>query len=216
MEATSGGPAGPRRAPWLRIPPGRLLAVIAGIAAFALNLALLRTPADQVLVAFAARDLDPGTVLDVDRDLRFEPVRAVDELLGSFVTGPGQADGAVVVDPVSRGAPVLLVALAGDGPGLRAMSVPIDRAHAVGGTLARGDRIDLVSVVDGSAEVLLSGADVLAVPEPRTSLAAGGGFHVVLAVTADDVLAVAEAMHGGSLELVRVTGPAPTGAGGGG
>jgi Flp pilus assembly protein CpaB len=192
-----------------------LLAAIAGIAAFALNLALLRAPADEVLVGFAARDLDTGTVLDADGDLRFEPVRAVDELLGSFVTTPGQADGAVAVRPLSAGRPVLLSDLASAGPEVRAMSVPVDRAHAVGGAIVRGDRIDLVSVVDGDARVLLADADVLAVPEARSSLAAGGGFHVVLAVADADVLAVAEAMQSGTLEVVRIQGPAPTGAGGG-
>ncbi|NIR42072.1 MAG: hypothetical protein GWN79_28650, partial [Actinobacteria bacterium] len=69
-------------------------------------------------------------------------------------------------------------------------------------------------MVDGTARVLLSGADVLAVPETRTGLGGAGGFHVVVAVAAAEVLAVAEAMHAGSLEVVRITGAVPTGAGG--
>ncbi|NIR42071.1 MAG: hypothetical protein GWN79_28645, partial [Actinobacteria bacterium] len=83
------------------LPAGWLLAAVAGVAAFGLNLSLLQRPVDEVRVAVAVRDLDPGSVLDAGRDLRFEPMAADDRLLVSHVTRPEQADGAVVAAPIA-------------------------------------------------------------------------------------------------------------------
>jgi Flp pilus assembly protein CpaB len=91
--------------------------------------------------------------------------------------------------------------------GLRAMSVPIDPSHAVGGSLVAGDRIDLIHVTEAGPRYVLVGAEVLSVATPdRAALTGPTSFHVVLAVTEASALEVAAAINDGKIELVRSTG----------
>jgi Flp pilus assembly protein CpaB len=88
------------------------------------------------------------------------------------------------------------------------MAIPIDPSHAAGGLIRPGDRVDLVDVTrEGGASYVVRDAPVLSISEARTgALAGSGGEHLVIGVTADQVLAVAEAIADGSVDVVVTTG----------
>ncbi len=52
--------------------------------------------------------------------------------------------------------------------GLRAMSIPIDPARAVGGRLAAGDRVDVLFAGERAVSIIVADAEVLAVDAART------------------------------------------------
>jgi len=111
---------------------------------------------------------------------------------------PGElASRAAFIDPAS-------------GAGRRAMSVPIDPAHAVGGAIVAGDRIDLIHVGEAGATYVIVDAEVLTVNlVDRASLGSSAAFSVVIAVESSDALAVAAAIRDGQIEIVRSTGAPP-------
>ena len=91
--------------------------------------------------------------------------------------------------------------------GLRSMSLPIAVAHAAGGTIVAGDRIDVISVLDGSASYVATGIEVIGTSDvDGGSFGSIGDYHIVVAVDAIQALDLAEAIESGSLEMVRSTG----------
>ena len=122
--------------------------------------------------------------------------------------GPGR----VATRAVTAGAPLAPADLAARAApdGLRAMAVPVATAHAVGGRLGPGDRVD---VVDTTATFVARGAEVLAVGP-----GSGGGFgdaggerFVTVAVDAETALRLAHAAADGKVDVVRSTGAPPPG-----
>jgi Flp pilus assembly protein CpaB len=93
---------------------------------------------------------------------------------------------------------------------LRAMSIPIEPEHAVGGNLAPGDRVDVIRTVEDLATYVVTGAEVLSVAsEERGAITGSIDFYVVLAVDADTALSLSEAISSGDIEVVRSTGSTP-------
>ncbi len=90
--------------------------------------------------------------------------------------------------------------------GLRAMSVPVAVAHAAGGTIATGDRIDVISVSDGSAAYVVSDIEVIGVSDVDGGSFTVGEYHIVVAVDAAQALDLAAAIEADSIEIVRSTG----------
>jgi Flp pilus assembly protein CpaB len=100
---------------------------------------------------------------------------------------------------------------------LRAMSIPVEASHAVGGSLAAGDRVDVIQVdEDGRARYVVSGAQLLAVSRPESGVigAASGASSITVAVDAHQALRLATAIRSQRFEIVRSTG-AQEGAGAG-
>jgi Flp pilus assembly protein CpaB len=96
---------------------------------------------------------------------------------------------------------------------LRAMSIPVEAAHAVGGSLAAGDHVDVIQVdEDGQARYVVSSAQVLAVNRPDAGVigAAAGSSSITVAVDARQALRLAAAIRGQRFEIVRSTGAADT------
>ena len=92
----------------------------------------------------------------------------------------------------------------------RAIAIPIEIEHAVGGGLVAGDRIDLIAVTENGPQYVLVGAEVLEVPSTaRGSLTGATGFFVVVAVDHQQALAVAAAIRSGEIEIARSTGSSP-------
>jgi pilus assembly protein CpaB len=214
--AGSGGLVAIARRPWWsRASAGWILMLAMGLAAFVANLAVLRSADDAALVAVAARDLAAGTVLSAG-DLRLVEMDAGPDLLATLLAGDrlGDAEGRVLVGPVEEGALVARSWLRepAAASGRRAISLPVDPEHAVGGTIVVGDRVDVIAVADEGARYVVVGAEVLAVPDRENrGLAGTAAFYVVIAVDAETALAVSEALHSGAVEVVRSTGAAPLG-----
>lgn len=201
-----------RRPWWTRLSAAQVFVVVAGVLAFLANLVVLRGSDDPTLVAVAARDLAAGERITAD-DVSLEPVDAEDSILGSFVTDPDWLEGRVVAVPVPESSPIVagMLRSVAAPDGLRALSLPVPRERAVGGGLEVGDRVDVISVTDGVSRYVAAGVEVLAVPAEQTGLAGAGTHFVVVAVDADQALALTAAVAAGGIDLVRSTGADPAG-----
>lgn len=186
--------------------------VLAAVLAFATNLMVLRSQDETRAVVVAASDLIGGRVVDRS-DFKAVEVDVDDDLFSRLVSWQ-QVDGLVGM-VAARTIP------AGDliGPsdlreastttGLRAMSIPIEPEHAVGGALLPGDRVDLILVQDERPEFVLVDAEVLSVSTNDRGALSVGGFYVVVAVGPERALEVAAAIQDGRIEVIRSTGASP-------
>lgn len=199
-----------RRSPLSRLSAAHLLMVIAAGLAFTVNLVVLRSRDDTAPVVVVAAGVGAGEVVEPS-DFRLVEVDVDESVLSGLfggqevdqLAGMVAAKSLVAGELLSRSALIPVAAASG----LRAMSVPIDPAHAVGGLLVAGDRIDLIHVTEAGPEYVIVGAEILSVANPdRSALTGTTGFHVVLAVDADSALKVAAAISDGKIELVRSTG----------
>lgn len=195
-----------RRSLRSRVSRGHVLAVLAAMVAGGLNIAVLSADDDRVEVLTAATDLRPGTTVDTATT---QTVRlgADPAALDQLITASALGDGLIVTAAVPEGALLTAQSVAPRSAGTapRAMSIPLDVTHAVGGDLRAGDLIDVIAVGDES-RYLLQGARVLADPGTEVGgLGGGGAFHVTIAVDADSALQLAEALSG-TVHVVRTTG----------
>lgn len=205
--------------PWERLSVGHLVMVVAGLVGVVATLAALRSSGDATPVAVAARDILPGDVVTRD-DVTFVDLDATDAVLDTLVTDRDLSsfEGSIAVHRIGEGDLVAVEGLAAEAApgGLRSMSIPVDESRAVAGELEPGDRVDVLTVVDGEAVYAVQEAEVLAVDRPSTG-ALGGGieeFSVTVALDDEQALAVVSGIDGGSIVLARSTGASETGEGG--
>lgn len=210
----------PRRSPFSRLSFGHVIMIVAGLLALILNVALLRSSDDTVEVLVAGNAISAGSRLVV-ADIEFASIAAdspfVDRILSR--TTVESLLGQIVTRDIAAGAPLLADDLRpGAAPDAgRAMSIPIAPAQAVAADLRRGDRIDVISVVDGQATFIATSIEVLAVAEAGEGRFANtSDFSVTVAVDDLTALAIAGALDGSEIHVIRSTGaPAPVDGGGG-
>ena len=207
-EAGTSKPAGRRIR--RRLSGNHLLIALVVVLAFSLNYLALQDRGDKTMVAVANRSLLAGSVMSTS-DLRFVSVDSDFGAIDSMIpqSSAGRYDGWILQSAVAEGDLINPAALIEPGApdGLRSMSIPITVEHAAGGTLVAGDRIDVVSVVDGVAKYVAVGIDLLGVSEDEGgSLGGLSSYHLVVAVDSDQALALAEAIDSGSIEVIRSTG----------
>lgn len=206
--------ATPRRRRRARVSRAAALTWLAGSLAFVLTASVLRDRAEQVEVLVAAQDIPAGAEI-TDEMVRTSEIDADSPLVSGLVDLDGLRPGELAAVPISAGSALRTsdLAAAGRGDGLRSMSIEVDRAQAVGGGLAIGDRIDVIDVVDGDATYVVRDAEVTSVPAAPTGRGitggAGSSYFVVVRVDADDALALAAAIDRGALQVVRSTGATP-------
>ncbi len=199
-----------RRNPLTRVTASHLLMVLAAVLAFATNLMVLRGQDETRPVVVAGTRIEAGRTISA-ADLSIAEVDVNDDLFATLI--PGQQSSGLVGMVATRsiesgrmlGTDDLRPASA--PVGLRAISIPIEVEHAVGGNIVPGDRIDLISVTETGPVYVLSGVEVLQIPDSsRGSITGATGYFVVVAVDDAQALAVAGAIQGGGLEVVRSTG----------
>ncbi len=194
-----------------RVSPGHVLVLVAALVAAVANFALLRAAEDTAPVLVAERPLAAGDAVS-DEAITVAEVGATGPVPEALLGPEDHAllEGTVLASPIAEGEPLRHSDLRGTAApdGLRAMSVPLDRVHAVSGDLQAGDRVDVIATED-AAGFLAHDVEVLAVPAEETGAMGAAGFAVTLAVDAETSLQLAEALHGASLDLVRATGAAP-------
>jgi Flp pilus assembly protein CpaB len=185
--------------------------VLAGTLGLVLTLAALREGDDRRAVLVAGRDVAAGSVLR-SSDVREQWMR-VDRAVASHFFG-AEARRAVrqqvLTASLRAGDPLLRsqVRARAATDDRRAMSIPVDRARAVNGRLAPGDRVDIVVARDGVADVVAADLEVLDVDD-----GAGGAFGaaravitVTLAVDVRNSQLLAAVLADGDFVLTRVTG----------
>ena len=186
-----------------------LIIGLVAAAAFVLNLLALQDRSSTDLVAIADRPLTAGSAFTSEA-VRLASVPSDFEGLSSLLTEDLIADreGWIVERSIPEGGVIELSVLVEPGApsGLRSMSLPVGVEHAAGGSIVAGDRVDVISVVDGVASFVATDLEVIAVADTeRTALGALGSYHIVVAVDAAQALRLAEAL-GSSIEVIRSTG----------
>lgn len=212
-----GGESERTRRPRGRIPTlsgVHLLILATGTLAFIANLALLRSgDAPRARVAVSQVDLAPGRRLQPE-DIRPTPIDVEDSVASRLLSDGEWADfgGWVVTERIAAGSLISKADLRAPPaePNLRAMSLPIEVEHAVGGDLIAGDLVDVIRVDRDRARFVATGLKVLETGGvSEGSLRLGGDFYLVLAVDDQTALALALAGANAQVEVVRSTGSRP-------
>lgn len=198
-----------------RVSASHVLIALAVVLAFVLNILALQDRGASSLVAVADRPIPSGSVLGPEM-VRLVPVDSDFAGLESLIT-EGQLPGligSVVTRALPEGAVVDSASLAppGSASGTRAMSLPVEESRAAGGALVAGDRVDVIAVFGGSPAFVVTAAEVISVPQTGSGSFGGTDYYVVVGVSADEALALAQAMAAGRLDVVRSTGAPPVGA----
>jgi Flp pilus assembly protein CpaB len=162
-----------------------------------------------VLIAVAGHDIQPGQQV-TSADLRRVAVPADSPLLNALAGADTVGlPGLIAAHRITAGAPIAkgdLLGAAG-GIGRRSMSVPVPIERANGGDLSPGDRIDVIDTSGGQPSYVANDLEVLTVVDSNTGgLTDRAAFSVSVSVDADQALAVAGALAGGKVDLVRSTG----------
>lgn len=187
--------------------------VVAALLAFGLNYLALQNRDATTAVAIAGRPIAEGTAFSADL-VRLVPMPADFEGIRHLVAEAdlGALEGWIVSRSVAEGELLdraVLVA-PGGGDGLRTMSIPVPVEHAAGATLVVGDRVDVISVVDAIPSYVAVDLEIVAIADTaQEGLAGTGAYHIVVAIDADEALALAGAIDDGSIEVIRSTGATP-------
>ena len=202
-----------RRNPLTRITASHLLMVLAAVLAFATNLMVLRGQEETREAVIATGRIEAGRVI-VPTDLTVAEVDVDDGLFATLLSGQQSQTlvGMVATRTIEAGHLLSVddIRPVAAPSAQRAISIPIEIEHAVGGGLVAGDRIDLIAVGESGPEYVLADAEVLEVPSTaRGSLTGATGFFVVVAVDDQQALAVAAAIRSGEIEIARSTGSSP-------
>ena len=209
LPAPAGLAPAPRRRG--RVSRGHVVMALAGIVGFVLSFAVLRQRDGETAVLAAAHEIRAGETITAS-DFRAVRVTLTPEVLATFaqaddrrrlrgrIAGSTIAEGELVTRRTlrSRAAP----------HGLRAMSIPIDPARAVGGRLAAGDRVDVLFAGQQAVSIIVADAPVLAVDaRGRGGIGESASpFTVTVGVTARQSQLVAAAVADGEISLARTTG----------
>ena len=206
------GTAGvPRRKVTARFSSGHLVMVVAGLLGMVLGVAALRHDPGGVEVAVAAHEIRGGETVNAG-DFRTERVQMGRELLATFVRARDVRGlrGRIATSTIASGEPLIRRELRPRAAkaGLRAMSIPIDPARAVGGRLAAGDRIDVLFAGDREVSIIVRDAEVLAVDaKGRGGIGeTSSPFTVTIAVDARQSQLLAAAIADGDISIARTTG----------
>lgn len=213
--AVDGERDGTRRRPTGGPAPARFsrphwIALIAGVLAALTAMAALRDRRETVLVAVADTSIAAGSPVAED-DVRWAEVPADSSVVAGLVDESVLREpGLVAARPITEGEPIVgqAVTTGAEGFGVRSISVPVAREHAVGGQLRPGDRVDVVDVVTGRATYAVTDAEVLAVGTESAGDVGTrpGQFNVTIAVDAESALRVSAALADDRVEIVRSTG----------
>lgn len=194
-----------------RFGTAHLIAVAAGITAALLLLSWTRSQ-DQVLpVVVAANEIRVGsTVAAADLALIEIPAAAS----SAIPMVPGSEFDALVGQVSTRSIlvdqPILRSDLrpAATTNGLRAMSISLTPANAVGGDLAVGDLVDVLVVSEDTSRFVAEQVPVLDLPAQVTTglVTAASTWWVTLGVEGVEALEIADGVERGTIYLLRSNG----------
>jgi Flp pilus assembly protein CpaB len=204
-----------RRSPRRRLGLSHILVGVVAVLAFVFNFLALQNRDATVMVALADQPIAVGTAMTADL-IRLEPISAGFSGIDHLVTEDDLSDleDAIVGRSVAEGELIdrsaLVIGRASDGS--RSMSIPVTVEHAAGGALTMGDRVDVISMVSDAPAFVATDLEVIAVAErAQSGLSGSGSYFIVVAVTADEALALADAIDNGSIEVIRSTGATVSG-----
>jgi Flp pilus assembly protein CpaB len=194
-----------------RFSRGHVLMAIAGIVGVVLSFAVLREREGETVVLVAAHEIRAGETIS-SSDFRTTRATLTPAVLATVAQGRDQRrlEGRIAGSTIAEGELVTTRALRRRAAphGLRAMSIPIDPARAVGGRLAAGDRVDVLFAGQQAVSIIVADAPVLAVDaRGRGGIGESASpFTVTVGVTARQSQLVAAAVADGDISLARTTG----------
>jgi Flp pilus assembly protein CpaB len=184
---------------------------LAGIVGVVLSFAVLREREGETVVLVAAHEIRAGETI-APSDFRTAHATLTPDVLATVAQAHDRRrlQGRIAATTIAEGELVTTRTLRPRAAphGLRAMSIPIDPARAVGGHLAAGDRVDVVFAGREAVSIIVADAPVLAVDaRGRGGIGESSSpFTVTIGVTAPQSQLVAAAVADGELSLARTTG----------
>jgi pilus assembly protein CpaB len=186
---------------------------LAGIVGVVLSFAVLRARDGETAVLVATHEIRAGETV-TGSDFRAVRVTLTPAVLATLAQAHdrGRLRGRIAGSTIAEGELVTTRTLRSRAAphGLRAMSIPIDPARAVGGRLAAGDRVDVLFAGQQAVSIIVADAPVLAVDaRGRGGIGESASpFTVTVGVTAQQSQLVAAAVADGEISLARTTGAA--------
>lgn len=169
-----------------------------------------------VLVAEVANDVAAGQPVGAD-SVRYVHVSAPQSTAAQLVTRDHlSGERRVATHALSKGTLLSVddITTAATSNGLRAISIPVEPAHAAGGSLRPGDTVDVISA-EGTERYVATGLRVLAADTPDGGGALrgpAGKYSVTVEVNAEQALAIAAAIAANKVDLVKASGAPPVSA----
>lgn len=197
--------------PFARVSPAHLAMVAAALIGGGLTFRLLSTADQRTEVAVLRQAVRAGESVG-SSDLRWVSIRIDDSDAGSVVR---RSEVARIKNRVSRHAlsenaflaPSDLIARATKANGLAAMSVPLDRGHAVGGQLRVGDRVDVLAEASADGRVAAN-LEVIDVDQGEGGPLgrSGDSIIVTVALARNEAVVLAAALRSGDVDMIKTTG----------
>jgi len=200
-----------------RFTAGHVVPVILAIMATVVILVALRDRSKFVMVPVAARTIVAGAPVNGSA-VTYQRLPASSGLLTGIVSATSLAHGGWVAttsiqkdDPITN-SEVQPAGSASSGLGSMSLTVPADDAD--GGSLVTGDQVDVIEAVNGQAQYVARGLQVLSVAPSATRTSSltsseSGSYYIVVAVDPPTALALTAALQNDSqsvVEVVRTTG----------
>ena len=207
-----------------RLTAGHVVPLVLAAMAFVVGFAVLAGRQSETGVLVAAQRIPAGKAID-SSDTKVEMIRSSDaSRMPGLIGLAGVGRGLVATVTIASGQPIVVaetVTGPAAGSGLGVISIPVAAAQAAGGSLAAGDKVDVIRTVPTGAVYVAQNLTVVATaPLAGGSVLGGasGGYWVAVAADRQTALAIAStlgASAGGSgssnIEVVRSTGETGTG-----
>lgn len=197
--------------PYARLSPAHLAMVAAALIGGGLTFRLLSTADQRTEVAVLRHAVRAGEQVQTS-DLRWVSIRIDDNDASSVVRKTELADlkGRVTRHAVSEDSFLArsdLIPKATKASGLAAMSVPLDRGHAVGGELRVGDRVDVLAEASTDGRVATN-LEVIGVDDGDGGPLGRSGDTIIvtLALARNEAVALATALRAGDVDMIKTTG----------
>jgi Flp pilus assembly protein CpaB len=206
-------PAPRRSAP--NVSSGWVVMLLSGLLAAVLFFYATQSTSHTYDVAAAAQHIDPGQPVTANSfrivkvnvgksELSRLVLYSDRQQFNGYIAGAGLEPGDII-NKSSLRSPAA-------SRGQRAMSIPVDKEHAVSGELQVGDRVDVVDeAIADQPQFVAQNLEVLSVVNTSGggALTAATQFGVTVAVSGDQAVKVAGAIKGGKFEVIRSTGADP-------
>ena len=195
---------------------GGFLVAVASVGTFAAYRGSSSGPSHRYVVA--AHDIAAGETVGAG-DVRSAPVDLPGDLAAHAFADATTVVGRVTLAPIAAGELLQTGAVADRAKAdpRYELSVPVERARALGGDLDAGELVDVIATIGTGADakttvVAQRAAVVRVIDAKRTTVGSSGDIVLGLALpTSDEVLAVTHASQAGTITIVRATGAAAAG-----
>jgi Flp pilus assembly protein CpaB len=187
--------------------------ILSGLLAAAIFLFATAQSGSKTSITVITKHIDPGQTItpeflgeqgvsvdkaQLDRMVRFDTRSQYTGFVATAALEPG--------DILMKS---MVIRPAADNGG-RAMSIAVDKAHAVNGDLKAGDRVDVIDATTTPAAYVVQNIEVLVVNNSNDgAIGASSSFSIAVSVDSEQAARLSTTIKGGKFDVVRSTGAAP-------